>query len=119
MFIYQHPSTRATRPTSNAQSPQHRADFAREATIDVFGPQGAQALDHGDFQDRQPGQAPRLLEQVTVKVARDTGQTALHYGLNQAAHAGRDEERNAALTVAGEIARLMGLKAVLTGRRAT
>ncbi len=48
--------------------------FAREAALDVFGPRAIQALDHNDFKDRQPGQAPRLLEQITVKVARDTGQ---------------------------------------------
>ena len=111
------PSRRSNRP---ADLPSfRRVTFAREAAIHAFGPQGVQALDHGDFQDRRPDQAPRLLEQVTVKVARETGQTALRYWLNQAAHAGSDEEREAALEIAGEIARLMGLKAVLTGRRAT
>ncbi len=64
----------STRPNHPYPISKHRADFAREAAIDVFGPRAVQALDHNHFKDRQPGQAPRLLEQITVKVARDTGQ---------------------------------------------
>ena len=34
---------------------RHRADFARQATIDAFGWRFARALDQADFVDRQPG----------------------------------------------------------------
>ena len=33
----------------------HRADFARQVTIDAFGWKYAKALDWDDFTDRQPG----------------------------------------------------------------
>ncbi len=37
---------------------RHRADFARQATIDAFGWHFARALDQADFIDRRPGQFP-------------------------------------------------------------
>ncbi len=37
---------------------RHRADFARQATIDAFGWHFARALDQADFVDRAPGQFP-------------------------------------------------------------
>ncbi len=37
---------------------RHRADFARQATIDAFGWHFAKALDQVDFVDRLPGQFP-------------------------------------------------------------
>ena len=37
---------------------RHRADFARQATIDAFGWHFARALDQGDFRDRPPSQFP-------------------------------------------------------------
>ncbi len=37
---------------------RHRADFARQATIDAFGWKFARALDQTDFIDRAPGAAP-------------------------------------------------------------
>ena len=37
---------------------RHRADFARQATIDAFGWKFARALDQGDFIDRLPGELP-------------------------------------------------------------
>lgn len=33
---------------------RHRADFARQATIDAFGWRHARTLDQGDFIDRKP-----------------------------------------------------------------
>ena len=38
---------------------RHRADFARQATIDAFGWHFARALDQADFIDRAPGQFRR------------------------------------------------------------
>ena len=38
---------------------RHRADFARQTTIDAFGWRFARMLDQADFVDRAPGQFPR------------------------------------------------------------
>ena len=43
---------------SHSDRRRHRADFARQATIDAFGWHFARALDQGDFIDRAPGQLP-------------------------------------------------------------
>ncbi len=37
---------------------RHRANFARQATIDAFGWHFARALDQADFIDRAPGELP-------------------------------------------------------------
>ncbi len=37
---------------------RHRANFARQATIDAFGWHFARALDQGDFVDRAPSKLP-------------------------------------------------------------
>ncbi len=37
---------------------RHRANFARQATIDAFGWRFARALDQANFVDRQPGDMP-------------------------------------------------------------
>ena len=47
---------------------RHRADFARQATIDAFGRHG-RALDQADFVDRQPDQAPRRINDQTARRA--------------------------------------------------
>ena len=53
--------TRRSRRTNPPFNPgrRHRADFARQATIDAFGWHFARALDQADFVDRAPGAAPR------------------------------------------------------------
>ena len=38
---------------------RHRADFARQATIDAFGWRFAKTLDEANFVDRLPSQFPR------------------------------------------------------------
>ena len=47
-------SSRADRPFNPGR--RHRADFARQATIDAFGWHFARALDQADFIDRPPDQ---------------------------------------------------------------
>ena len=51
-------TSRRSRRTDRPFNPgrRHRADFARQATIDAFGWHFARALDQGDFIDRAPGQ---------------------------------------------------------------
>ncbi len=39
---------------------RHRANFARQATIDAFGWHFARTLDQAGFVDRRPGQLPLL-----------------------------------------------------------
>ncbi len=46
---------------------RHRADFARQATIDAFGWRFARALDQVDFIDRAPGAAPRSSPEVRFR----------------------------------------------------
>ncbi len=46
---------------------RHRADFARQATIDAFGWRFARALDQGDFIDRAPSAAPRPSPEVRFR----------------------------------------------------
>ncbi len=53
-----HRSRRTDRPFNPGR--RHRADFARQATIDAFGWHFARALDQADFIDRAPSSAPRL-----------------------------------------------------------
>ena len=55
------PSPRRSRRTDRPFNPgrRHRADFARQATIDAFGWHFARALDQADFVDRAPGDMPR------------------------------------------------------------
>ena len=50
-------SSRADRPFNPGR--RHRADFARQATIDAFGWHHARALDQSTFVDRAPGEMPR------------------------------------------------------------
>ena len=45
-------SSRADLPSKSDR--RHRADFARQATIDAFGWGHARALDQGDFVDCKP-----------------------------------------------------------------
>ena len=47
-------SRRSDRPFNPGR--RHRADFARQATIDAFGWHFARALDQADFIDRRPSQ---------------------------------------------------------------
>ncbi len=58
-------TTPPARRSSRADHPfnpdrRHRANFARQATIDAFGWKFARALDQGDFVDRAPGELPGL-----------------------------------------------------------
>ncbi len=59
MSMYTSPprnSSRTDRPYNPGR--RHRADFARQATIDAFGWRFARALDQADFIDRKPGLVP-------------------------------------------------------------
>ena len=55
-------TTPSPRRLGRARNPhnarRHRADFARQATIDAFGWRFARALDWDDFTDRKPWQIP-------------------------------------------------------------
>ena len=115
MFIIL-PSRRTSRPNHPSPASKHRADFAREATIAAFGGRAIQALGNPNFEDRRPDHGPRSLGKIAAKVANDTGMKAVRHWLNQAGRADSDEERQAALEIAAEIADLMGLDPI--GRRA-
>ena len=82
-----------------------REDFAREATLDAFGPRARWHLG----EDREPQERPRPIGKVAAQVTADVGRRALAHWLDQAASANSAEEREAALKIAKEIAQLMGL----------
>ena len=50
-------SSRTGRPFNSGR--RHRANFARQATIDAFGWRFAKTLDEANFVDRLPSQFPR------------------------------------------------------------
>ena len=58
MFSNIPPARRLGRARNSHSDRRHRADFARQATIDAFGWHFARALDQGDFIDRLPGEMP-------------------------------------------------------------
>ncbi len=118
MRIYAHSTTAATRPASCTPSAKQRAALARDHVFADFPPSAARALDQSNFVDRRPDQEPRPLGKIARKVTDDTGLKALRHWLNQAGRADSDEEREAALEIAREIANLMGLDADLISRRA-
>ena len=109
----------ATQPNHPHSASKRRAAFARQATISAFGPKAIHALGEPDFADHRPDCGPRPIGKIAAKVADDKGVLALRHWLNQAGRADSDEERKAALEIAGEIARLVGLDIDPTGRRTT
>ncbi len=58
-------SSRTGRPFNPGR--RHRANFARQVTIDAFGWRFARALDQADFVDRLPGQLPLLSPEARFK----------------------------------------------------
>ncbi len=54
--------TTTTRPAAS----WHSSTYARDAVFAAFGPRQAHSLDHGDFVDRQPDQAPRRLTEANA-----------------------------------------------------
>ncbi len=61
----------------------------------------------------------RPLGPVAATVARSSGKESVRHWMVQAAQVEDDDERRAALEIAGKIASLMGLDADLIGPRAT
>ncbi len=53
------PARRLGRARNSHNGRRHRADFARQATIDAFSWRFAKALDQADFVDRAPGDLRR------------------------------------------------------------
>ena len=108
----------STRLDRAYQISKHRANFARQAVRLEFRARDARAIDYAGFRDRLPHERPRHIGEVAAKVTNDTGRKALRHWLNQAGRADTDDERQAALKIASEIARLAGLDADQIGREA-
>ncbi len=73
MNLYTFPSrrsSRADRPFNPGR--RHRADFARQATIDAFGWRFGKALDEGDFIDVPPNfrRVGRVADSITKTLDR-------------------------------------------------
>ena len=113
MRIYTYHSSQTTPPAELDLASKRRAAFARQAVRLEFRTRDARALDQGYFVDRKPNVRPRHIGEVAAKVTRAAGQNSLRHWLNQASRADTDEEREAALAVASEIANLMGLEPTL------
>ena len=58
MFITTPRARAASRRRPFNPGRRHRANFARQATVDAFGWHFARALDQADFVDRAPGEFP-------------------------------------------------------------
>ncbi len=58
MFITTPRARAASRRRPFNPGRRHRANFARQATIDAFSWRYARALDQGDFEDRKPWEVP-------------------------------------------------------------
>jgi hypothetical protein len=54
-------------PLPTRSNRRHRANFARQVTIDAFGWRFARALDQADFVDRLPGDLPRPSPEAQVR----------------------------------------------------
>ena len=108
MLTYTYSTKLSSQPDPRGHSTRHAA-YAREAVFEEFSPRAARALDHDGFRDRKPHEGPRHIGDVAAKVTHGTDMKALRHWLNEAGRADTDEERQAALKIAGEIAQLMGL----------
>ena len=64
MFITTSRASAASRRRPFNPGRRHRANFARQATVDAFGWRYARALDQGDFIDRTPGELPEPSPEV-------------------------------------------------------
>ncbi len=117
MPIYAPSSRQASKPAPNIPSAKHRAAIARDAVFADFPPGAARALDQSNFVDRRPDQEPRHIGEMAANVVDDAGRRAIAHWLKKACQA-KGEEREAALEIAGEIARLMGLDADLIRQKA-
>jgi hypothetical protein len=78
--------------------------------LEEFGYRHGRAIYQDSFRDRRPEEASRPIGKVAAQVVEDVGHRALAHWLGQAAKADSNEEREAALEIAREIARLAGIR---------
>ena len=95
------------RSTSNLS--KHCDAFAKAALGEVFRARDLCLAREPDFQDRQPHEQPRRLGEVVDQVAAETGQKACLHWIDQASRAETPQQRTAALEIAQNIAKSLGL----------
>ncbi len=107
-MIYQNPRTRATAPSPSSPSNSSEA-FAQAAFGDAFRDRDLRLAREPGFVDRPPNRPRRRLSEVVDQVVAETGQKAVHHWLEEATRAENQQERAAALEIAENIAKALGL----------
>ena len=94
----------------SAQTRTKTSDAYAEAALgDVFRGRGLSLAREPAFVDRPPHQQFRRLGEVVDQVVAETGQKAVHHWLDEASRAETKQERAAALEIAQNIAKSLGL----------
>ena len=93
----------ATQP--DPRTPKTCDAFAEAACRDAFRARDLRLAREPDFVDRPP----RRLGEITKQIVAETGEKAVHHWLEEATRAETQQERAAALEIAENIAKVLGL----------
>jgi hypothetical protein len=96
----------ATQP--NPSTPKPCDAFAEAAWRDVFRDRDLRLAREPGFVDRPP-QKPRRLGEITTKIVAEAGERAVQHWLDAATRAENQQKRAAALEIAENIAKALGL----------
>ncbi len=107
-MTYQNTAPRATTSPNLSQNSGCNT-FAEAACRAAFRDRDLRLARAADFVDRSPNQPPRRLGDLVDQVVAETGQKACLHWIDQAARAGTQQERAAALEIAQNIAKSLGL----------
>ena len=108
MEIYTRSSSGATKRL--IEKPSNCSDtFAKAALGDVFRGRDLSLARGPDFVDHPPHQQVRRLGEVVDQVVAETGEKAVQHWLDEATRAENQQERTAALEIAENIAKTLGL----------
>ncbi len=106
MSIYTQSRPGATKPST--QNPSKRSDtFAKAALGDAFRDHDLRLAREPGFVDRPA--RPRRLGEVVDHVVAETGEKAIRHWIDEATRAESQQERAAALEIAENIAKALGL----------
>ena len=119
MLIYTRLRPSATTRSAHTLTKSSDA-FAEAAVGDAFRGRDLSLACESEFVDRPPHQQPRRLGEVVDQVVGETGEKAVCHWLDEAGRAETQQERAAALEIAENIAKALGLtlEDILFGRAA-
>ena len=99
-------------PASSRRNPSTRKTcdaFAEAALGDAFRDRDLRLAREPGFVDRPPHRQARRFGEVVDQVVAETGEKAVHHWLDEATRAENQQERAAALEIAENIAKALGL----------